>query len=235
MKNWKHWAFMACDKDDGTTHTHEWEWKVTTPAKPEADGVETKTCTTCGATDGTRIIARIPFTSVDALGTWLTSQQPNTSATTFTIALNVNDISNLFTTLTNNADKYVSLDLSGSTITTIPENTFYGGVTKCLTLTGIIIPNSVINIGDRAFDYCDSFENITIPAKVTSIGQGAFFNDALIRVTFLGIITADNLGSIMPGLNIFQPAFFGDLDTKYLTGGIGTYTRIPPDFVWTKQ
>jgi len=70
MKNWKHWAFVAviaivgiiigfvaCDKDNGTTtHTHEWEWRVTTPATTTADGVETETCKTCGETRGTRPI-----------------------------------------------------------------------------------------------------------------------------------------------------------------------------------
>jgi len=63
MKNWKHWAFVAviaivgiimgfaaCDKDNGTTaHTHEWgEWTVTTPATATTEGVETRTCKTCG-------------------------------------------------------------------------------------------------------------------------------------------------------------------------------------------
>ena len=42
------------------THTHEWEWKVTTPATPTADGLETETCKTCGATNGTRPIAMLP-------------------------------------------------------------------------------------------------------------------------------------------------------------------------------
>ena len=69
MKTWKHgifgilaiialtFVFIACggDKDE---HTHEWEWKVTTPATPTADGLETETCKTCGAESGnTRIIA----------------------------------------------------------------------------------------------------------------------------------------------------------------------------------
>ena len=49
-------ALIGCggDKDE---HTHEWEWVVTTPATPTADGLETETCKTCGAESGnTRII-----------------------------------------------------------------------------------------------------------------------------------------------------------------------------------
>ena len=51
-------SLTGCD-DKGDTHTHEWEWKVTTPATPTADGLETETCKTCGATNGTRPIAKL--------------------------------------------------------------------------------------------------------------------------------------------------------------------------------
>ena len=39
-----------------------------------------------------------------------------------------------------------------------------------------IIPNSVTEIGNLAFDWCDSLTSIVIPNSVTSIGQGAFYN-----------------------------------------------------------
>ena len=65
MKTWKQgiigilaiialtFAFFACDDGNKDTHTHEWEWQVTTPAPTlEVDGVETETCKTCGATSG---------------------------------------------------------------------------------------------------------------------------------------------------------------------------------------
>jgi hypothetical protein len=78
MKTWKHgifgilaiialtFVFIACggDKDE---HTHEWEWVVTTPATPTADGLETETCKTCGATNGTRPIAMLPKDQSDTL------------------------------------------------------------------------------------------------------------------------------------------------------------------------
>jgi len=47
-------AITACGGDDDCSHN--WEWKVTTPATTEAEGVETKTCSKCGSTDGTRPI-----------------------------------------------------------------------------------------------------------------------------------------------------------------------------------
>lgn len=38
-----------------------------------------------------------------------------------------------------------------------------------------IIPNSVTNIGDRAFSYCESLTNINIPNGVTNIGESTFY------------------------------------------------------------
>jgi hypothetical protein len=64
MKTWKQgiigilgilallFAFIACDNDNGDTHTHEWEWVETRQATPTADGLETETCKTCGAESG---------------------------------------------------------------------------------------------------------------------------------------------------------------------------------------
>jgi hypothetical protein len=67
MKNWKEFvavlfiigiviAFITCDNGDDKTHTHQWQWVVTTPATATAEGLETETCATCGATNGTRPI-----------------------------------------------------------------------------------------------------------------------------------------------------------------------------------
>ena len=40
-------VFIACDDD---THTHEWgAWLETTPPTITVDGIETRTCSTCGA------------------------------------------------------------------------------------------------------------------------------------------------------------------------------------------
>jgi hypothetical protein len=122
-------------------------------------------------------------TSFADLNSWLTSQPPNSAETAYTIELNVNNLGGSVNTkgslgyvLRANSTKYVSLDLSGSTITSIPANAFsngplYGG---CTTLTGITIPDTVTSIGGAAFSGCTSLTSITIPDNVTSIGQSAF-------------------------------------------------------------
>jgi hypothetical protein len=54
-------GIIACKGDDTPTHTHEWEWVVTTEATTETEGVETETCKTCGETNGTRPIQKLPL------------------------------------------------------------------------------------------------------------------------------------------------------------------------------
>ena len=49
---------VGCGKDDDS-HTHDWQWIVTTPATAEEDGLETETCSICGETRGTRVIPQI--------------------------------------------------------------------------------------------------------------------------------------------------------------------------------
>ena len=44
----------------------------------------------------------------------------------------------------------------------------------CSSLSNIVVPNSVISIGDRAFSCCSSLSNIVIPDSVNSIGDYAF-------------------------------------------------------------
>ena len=89
----------------------------------------------------------------------------------------------------------------------------------------VTIPASVTTIGEWAFSSCNSLASITIPASVTSIGIYAFRDcTSLTSVTFAGTI---------PSANFNATAFDGDLSTKYLANGAGTYTRVGT--TWTKQ
>jgi hypothetical protein len=83
-----------------------------------------------------------------------------------------------------NSTKYVNIDLSGSTITTIPDGAFSSLVSLLIggdvsdygsRLTGITIPDSVSRIGVGAFRGCIGLSGIiSIPANVTYIGERAF-------------------------------------------------------------
>ncbi len=59
-------------------------------------------------------------------------------------------------------------------VTNIGNSAFSG----CTSLASIIIPDGVISIGEWAFYNCYSLTSITIPDSVTSIGQNAFSNSS---------------------------------------------------------
>jgi len=86
------------------------------------------------------------FASIAAFKTWLDAQPANTAATAYNVKLNVDDLGGNYDTtgslgnaLDTNKTKYVYLDLSDSTITTIPEYAF----SWCTSITIITIPDSV--------------------------------------------------------------------------------------------
>jgi len=142
-------------------------------------GEKTITITCEGKTDTFTITVRVldgAFNNITDFATWLDAQSPNTAAKPYTVKLNITntaDFTDLKTLLYNTVNKYVYLDLSGSTITSIPNRAF-NNYNTLNTLTGIIIPDSVTSIGDAAFSWCAGLTSITIPNSVTSIGGNAF-------------------------------------------------------------
>jgi len=115
------------------------------------------------------------FTSIADMKAWLSAQPNNTAATAHTIRLNVNSLGgNSFTSgSAGNVlfdSKYVNLDLSGSTITSIENKAF----SNCHSLTSITIGSSVTSItmgdysDDNAFYDCPSLTAINVNSGNTT-------------------------------------------------------------------
>ena len=124
------------------------------------------------------------------------------------------------------------------------------GVFQNNKLIEVVIPNSVIIIGDNAFRN-NFLTSVIIPDSVTAIGDGAFFNNQLTNIVIPDSVTkiginafSDNpLISIAIPKNVETSRYSGSigfndfLDTYWKEGSLaGTYTR--PDTnsrTWTRQ
>ena len=74
----------------------------------------------------------------------------------------------------------------------IAVDAFYG----CSSLTSITIPNRVTSIGDGSFSQCSGLTSITIPNSVTSIGDYAFSGcSGLTSITFPNSVTSIGYGA----------------------------------------
>ena len=66
----------------------------------------------------------------------------------------------------------------------LPVKNIDPGAFKRMSITSVVIPDSVVGIGDSAFSGCKSLTSVTIGNSVTSIGNHAFFDcDSLTSVT----------------------------------------------------
>ena len=69
-----------------------------------------------------------------------------------------------------NTEISIPAKIDGMTVSAIAPYAFY----NCSSLTHVLIPSSVTNIGDKAFYNCSGLTNMAIPDSVTSIGEEVF-------------------------------------------------------------
>jgi hypothetical protein len=114
------------------------------------------------------------------------------------------------------ADTATATPTAASTTATTPAASTTANSTGGFQISGTVLKG-----------YSGTSTGVIIPNSVTKIG-GLLFTDctSLSKVTFQG-----------PHITFAPSPFPGDLDQKYLAGGIGTYTTANPGYtaVWTKQ
>jgi len=130
------------------------------------------------------------FNTIAAFKTWLDAKPANTAATAYGVKLGVSNLGSfpddgsVGKTLTSNSGKYVSLDISGSTVTTINDSTFCvlaGSIyTGCATITSITLPNTLTSINNNAFRSCNNLAEINVTSTNTAYSSedGVLYNKA---------------------------------------------------------
>jgi hypothetical protein len=146
--------------------------------------------TVCFAQSGGRTL-----NSAAELKQYLATQPANGPDKPIAVTVSVNNrtIMDIKAAITS-AGKYVSLILTGSGLTAIPDTAF-GDINEspegCPTLIGISIPNSVTSIGGAAFAGCYNLASVSIPNSVTNIEGGAFcFCTSLASVAIPNSVTS---------------------------------------------
>ena len=82
----------------------------------------------------------------------------------------------------------------------IPSSVTYGGITRTVTAIGyrafygcyvrsVSMPNTIIDLGEQAFYYCEYLTSITIPNSVVTIGLKAFYCPAMTSVVIGNSVT----------------------------------------------
>lgn len=68
----------------------------------------------------------------------------------------------------------IPVNYNGRAVTEIANNAFY----RCVNITEVIIPDSVVHIGDKAFYECVSMVNVQLSNATLTIGENAFYHCA---------------------------------------------------------
>jgi len=150
--------------------------------------------TTCGDDSSGGGKGDYTTNSIDELAAWLAKQPPNAASTPYTVKMKVNDLTD-----------FVSLKTTLNTAGKYVYLDFSGSPLTTIPGRAFYGPKS-----DNAWG-CAPLTGITIPNSVTSIDFAFEYCTSLASVTIQCTITYLSSGVM------------GDLDDKYLAGGIGTY------------
>jgi len=177
--------------------------------------------------------------NADDLKAYLDKQPANSPDNPIKVAMKLNEqmVENVKEAI-NAAGKYVSLNLTGSPLTTIPYDAFSGckslvgitipnsvteisgGAFSGTGLTSITIPDSVTSISYQGFSGCTSLTSVTIPNSVTKIEGGAFgFCSGLTNITIPASVTSIGSSAFYSCTSLTSVTFQGTITSNNFSRG----------------
>ena len=97
--------------------------------------------------------------------------------------------------------EYNGVSYSVTAIDSYAFGTTFNSSYACTDLTSVVIPSSVLTIGNQAFAYCTGLTTVTIPTSVTSIGEEVFRycnNLVTVRVNLVNVWLTPGYCIIVP-------------------------------------
>ena len=154
----------------------------------------------------------------------LAAALPITGQAQFTFTTNADNAITITGYTGSNGVVMIPGTIAGLPVTSIGDWAFYA-----TSVTNVLIPDSVTNIGDGAFFDCESLTNVTLGSSVTNVGDWAFgFCPSLMSVCCRG--DAPSLG----GDNVF----YGNLATVYYLSGANGWGAVfddHPAVLWNPE
>jgi hypothetical protein len=138
----------------------------------------------------------------------------------FTYTVNTDETTATITGYTGNPDVVIPTDIDSYPVVAIGDNAFANS-----TITSVTIPNSVITIGNGAFNYCTLLETITIPDSVITIGNDAFIGCRITSITIPNSVTTIG-NSVFNGCTLLETINIPNLVTSIGSGTFASCTSL---------